>query len=132
MSIMSDQNHAASLTKDALSHAEEFRLQTMRGVLMPLKKHGVQWTQRLLALMALTTIGGCAQIEFYCLQGEVEDLREQLEYEKQRLNQVTKQSDSSANQSVKQQKSAKACKHHTKKDTGTRSSNCVSGRKVVK
>ena len=129
---MSDQNHATFLTKDALSHAEKFRLQIMRGAWMPLKKSGVQWRLRLLALMALTTIGGCDQIEFYRLQREVEDLREQLEYEKQRLKQVTKQPDSSANQPVKQRKSAKAYKPHTKKGVDTRSSNCVSGRKVVK
>ena len=125
---MSDQNLVAFLTKDALSHAETFRLQIMRGVSMPLKKHGVQWTQRLLALMALTTIGGCAQIEFYRLQGEVDELREQLEHEKQRL----KQADSNPNQPVKQQTSAKVCKLHTKKGVETRSSHCVSDRKVVK
>ena len=105
------------------------------GALMSGQKSGLQWPLPLLrplVLLALTTIGGCAQIEFYRLQGEVEDLREQLEHEKQRLNQVTKQSDSSANQPVKQRKSAKACKTHTKKGVDTRSSNCVSGRKVVK
>jgi len=68
---MSDQNHATFLTKDALSHAEKFRLQIMRGAWMPLKKSGVQWRLRLLALMALTTIGGCDQIEFYRLQGKL-------------------------------------------------------------
>jgi len=82
--------------------------------------------------MALTTIGGCAQIEFYRLQGEVDELREQLEHEKQRLKQATEQADSIANQPVKQPASAKACKPHTKKGLDTRSSNCVSGRKVVK
>jgi cell division septum initiation protein DivIVA len=65
---------------------------------------------RPLILLALTTIGGCAQIEFYRLQGEVEDLREQLEYEKQRLKQANEQADSNPNQPVKQRTSAKACK----------------------
>jgi hypothetical protein len=77
---------------------------------------------RSLALLALTAIGGCAQIEFYRLQGEVDELQEQLAYEKQRLKQVTKQPDSSANQPVKQRKSAKACKPHTKKGVDTRTS----------
>ena len=99
------------------------------------QQSGVKWSPlflRPLALLALTAIGGCAQIEFYRLQGEVEDLRNQLEYEKQRLKQATELADSSPNPPVKQQKSAKACKPHTKKGVDNRSSNCVSGRKVVK
>jgi len=84
-----------------------------------------------MVLLALTAIGGCAQIEIYRLQGEVDELQAQLAYEKQRLKQVTKQPDSSGNQPVKQQKSAKACKPHAKKGVDTRSSTCVSARKVV-
>ena len=99
------------------------------------QQSGVKWSPlflRPLALLALTAIGGCAQIEFYRLQGEVEDLRNQLEYEKQRLKQATELADSNPNQPVKQRTSAKACKPHTKKGVDNRSSNCVSGRKVVK
>ncbi len=66
------------------------------------------------------------------LQGEVDELQEQLAYKKQRLKQVTKQSDSNPNQPVKQRTSAKACKPQKKNRVETRSSNCVSGRKVVK
>lgn len=91
-----------------------------------------QFFLRLLVLLALMTIGGCAQIEMYRLQGEVEDLREQLEYERQRLKQANELADFNPNQPVKQRKSAKVCKPHTIKGVDTRSSNCISGRKVVK
>jgi hypothetical protein len=102
---------------------------------MALKKPGVQWTlpfSRMLLLLAMTSIGGCAQIEMYRLQGEVDELQEQSAYEKQRLKQATEQADSIVNQPLKQRASAKACKPHTKKGLDNRSSNCVSGRKVVK
>ncbi|MCX7110951.1 MAG: hypothetical protein NTX45_12675 [Proteobacteria bacterium] len=95
----------------------------------------VKWSPlflRPLALLALTAIGGCAEIEMYRLQGEVDELQEQLAYEKQRLKQASELADSNPNQPVKQRKSAKACKPQTKKSVNTRSSNCVSGRKVVK
>ena len=116
MSIMSEQNRAAFLTKDALSQREEARPQIMRGAWMPWKKSGVQWMMpfpRLLLLLAMTSIGGCAQIELYRLQGEVDELQAQLAYEKQRLKQATEQADTIADQPVRQRKTAKACKRRT-------------------
>jgi hypothetical protein len=62
MNIISDQKYAAFLTKDSLSLTDELQRQIILGAWMPLKKSGVQWTLWLLALAALTTIGGCAQI----------------------------------------------------------------------
>jgi hypothetical protein len=78
--------------------------------------------------LVLTAIGGCAQIEMYRLQGEVDELA----YEKQRLKQATEQAGSSADQPVVRRKTAKACKRRTKAGVDSRSSNCLSGRKVVK
>jgi hypothetical protein len=133
MGIKFDPNHAAFQAKDALSQTEEVRLQIMRGAWMAWKKSGVKCSLlflRPLALLALTAIGGCAQIEMYRLQGEVDELQEKLAYEKQWLKQANEQADSSANQSVKNQKNAKACKRRTKAGADSRSSNCVSGRKV--
>ncbi|MCX7110373.1 MAG: hypothetical protein NTX45_09635 [Proteobacteria bacterium] len=135
MDIKSDPNHAAFQTRNSLSFTEELKRQIMRGVWMTLKKPGEQWKlpfPRLLLLLAMTSIGSCAQIEMYRLQGEVDELQEQLAYEKQRLKQASELADSNPNQPVKQRKSAKVCKPHTKKGVDTRSSNCASGRKVVK
>ncbi len=87
---------------------------------------------RLLLLLAMTSIGGCAQIEMHRLQGEVDELQAQLAYQKQRLKQATELADSNPHQPAKQRTSAKACKPHPKKGVATRSSNCVSGRKCVK
>jgi hypothetical protein len=84
---------------------------------------------RPLAQLALMAIGGCAEIEMYRLQGEVNELQEQLAYEKQRLKQATELADSDPNKPAKQRTSAKACKPHTKKGVDSRSSNCVSGRR---
>ena len=97
---MSDPNNATIQAKGALAQPEEVRLKIMRGAWMYWKMPGVKWSLlflRPLALLALTAIGGCAQIEMYRLQGEVDELQEQLAYEKQRLKQVTKQSDSNPN-----------------------------------
>jgi hypothetical protein len=70
------------------------------------KQCGMRWPLlflRTLALLALTAIGGCTQIEMYRLQGEGGDLHEQLADQKHRLKQATEQADSSANQSVNSQ-----------------------------
>ncbi len=52
-----------------------------------------------LVLLALVAIGGCAsQTEMIRLQGQVVELRKQLEYEKQRLKQATEKAGSSPDQ----------------------------------
>ena len=135
MSIMYEQNPAAFLAKDALSLMDELQRQIMRGAWMSRKKSGVQWMMpfpRLLLLLAMTTIGGCAQIELYRLQGEVDELQAQLAYEKQRLKLATEQADTIADQPVGQRKTAKACKRRTKAGADSRPANCLSGKKVVK
>ena len=54
---------------------------------------------RTLALLALLAVGGCAsQAEMVRLQGQVVELRKQLEYEKQRLKQATEEAGSNAEQ----------------------------------
>jgi len=68
----------------------------------------------MLLLLAMTSIGGCAQIEIYRLQGEVDELQEQLAYEKQRLKQATELADSNPNQPAKLRTSVNACKQKTK------------------
>ena len=132
---MSEQKHAAFLIKDALSETEEVRAQIMRGAWMSRKKSGVQWMMpfpRLLLLLAMTSIGGCGQIEMYRLQGEVDELQAQLAYEKQRLKLATEEADTIADQPGGQRKTAKTCKRRTKAGADSRSSNCLSGKKVVK
>jgi hypothetical protein len=102
---------------------------------MAWKRYGMRWPLPLLrplALLALTAIGGCAQIEMYRLQGEVDELQEQLAYENQRLKQATAQADSSPNQQMGQRKNAKACKRRTKAGVDGRPPGCLSGRKIVK
>jgi len=52
-------------------------------------------------LLALVTIAGCAsQSELIRMQGQVVELQNQLEYEKQRLKQATEKASSGADQNA--------------------------------